>query len=175
MVTYAIPKYSVNPSRVYVTGGSSGAMVSNVLAASYPEIFAAASLYSGVAAGCFVGEGVAQWNSTCARGQSIDTAEKWGDTARAMYPGYSGTRPKMQIWHGSVDTTISPNNYMEEIKQWTNVFGVSTTATAEKADYPEKNYKMSDYGPNVEGIYATGVGHSVPAHLAVSEAWFGLP
>jgi acetylxylan esterase len=175
MVTYAIPKYSVNPSRVYVTGGSSGAMMSNVLAASYPEMFVAASLYSGVPAGCFVGEGVDQWNSTCAHGQSIDTAEKWGDTAHAMYPGYSGTRPKMQVWHGSVDTTISPNNYMEEIKQWTNVFGVSTTATAEKVDYPEKNYKMSDYGPNVEGIYATGVGHSVPAHLAASEAWFGLP
>lgn len=71
--------------------------MSNVLAASYPEMFVAASLYSGVPAGCFVGEGVDQWNSTCAHGQSIDTAEKWGDTARAIYPGYSGTRPKMQV------------------------------------------------------------------------------
>jgi acetylxylan esterase len=55
------------------------------------------------------------------------------------------------------------------------VFGVSMAATATKADYPEKNYALSDYGPNVEGIYSTGVGHSVPAHLAASELWFGLP
>jgi acetylxylan esterase len=175
MVTYAIPKYSVNASRVYVTGGSSGAMMSNVLAATYPELFIAASLYSGVAAGCFVGSGVDQWNNACSGGQSIETAEKWGDTARAMYPGYNGTRPKMQIWHGSADTTINPNNYQEELKQWTNIFGVSMTPTSTKADYPEKNYALSDYGPNVEGIYATGVGHSVPAHLAASEAWFDLP
>jgi acetylxylan esterase len=97
MVTYAIPKYSVNASRVFVTGGSSGAMMSNVLAATYPELFVAASIYSGVAAGCFVGAWVDQWNNACANGQPTGTPEKWGDTARAMYPGYNGTRPKMQI------------------------------------------------------------------------------
>lgn len=61
-----------------------------------------------------------------------------------------------------------------EIKQWTNVFGVSQTATATKANTPQANYQTNDYGPNVQGIYATGVGHSVPANLSASEAWFGL-
>lgn len=151
------------------------AMMSNVLAATYPEMISAVSLYSGVAAGCFVGSGVDQWNNACANGQSTGTPEKWGDTARAMYPGYNGTRPKMQIWHGSADTTLAPQNYQEELKQWTNVFGVSMTATDVKKDTPDKGYTLSDYGPMVEGIYAQGVGHSVPSHLAASEAWFGLP
>jgi len=175
MITYSIGKYNLNATRVFVTGGSSGAMMSNVLAATYPELISAVSLYSGVAAGCFVGSGVDQWNNACANGQSTATPEKWGDTARAMYPGYNGTRPKMQIWHGSADTTLAPQNYQEELKQWTNIFGVSMTATNVEKDTPDKGYTLSDYGPNVEGIYAQGVGHSVPSHLAASEAWFGLP
>jgi acetylxylan esterase len=42
--------------------------------------------------------------------------------------------------------------------------------TATKVDYPEKDNALSDYEPKVEGIYTTGVGNSVPAHLAASEA-----
>lgn len=151
-------------------------MMTNVLAATYPELFQAASLYSGVAAGCFVSSsgGVDQWNNTCSGGSSTATAAAWGNTARAMYPNFNGTRPKMQIWHGSADTTLAPQNYQEELKQWTNVFGVSMTATDSKTSTPQANYVTSDYGPSVQGIYATGVGHSVPSHLEVSEAWFGL-
>lgn len=152
------------------------AMMSNVMAATYPDLISAVSLYSGVPAGCFVSSSgaAAAWNNTCSGGQSIATAQQWGDVARAMYPSYNGTRPRMQIWHGSADTTLAPANYQETIKQWTNVFGVSTTPTSSKPNTPETNYRMDDFGPNVEGIWAQGVGHSVPSHLDASEAWFGL-
>jgi acetylxylan esterase len=93
-------------------------MMSNVLAATYPEQIQALSLYSGVPAGCFLSSsgGVDQWNSSCASGQVSATAEAWGNVARNMYPGYNGTRPRMQIWHGSADSTLNPQNYKEEIK-----------------------------------------------------------
>ncbi|KAF8854426.1 hypothetical protein BDZ45DRAFT_706573 [Acephala macrosclerotiorum] len=130
-ITYALEKYKLNATRVFMTGGSFG----------------------GVAAGCFVGGGVDQWNNACANGQSTGTPEKWGDTARAMYPGYNGT---------------------QELKQWTNIVSVSMTATAGKKDTPDKGYTMSDYGPMVQGVYAQDVGHSVPSHLAASKAWLGL-
>ncbi|KAI4609755.1 hypothetical protein J4E80_008401 [Alternaria sp. BMP 0032] len=176
MIIYAIDKYKIDPKKVFVTGGSSGGMMSNVLAATYPELISAVSLYSGVPAGCFVSASgaAAAWNNTCSGGQSISTAQHWGDVVRGMYPGYNGTRPRMQFWHGSVDGTLSPKNYDETLKQWTNVFGVSTTPTSSKKDTPERNYRTDDFGPSVEGIWAVGVGHSVPSHLTVSEAWFGL-
>lgn len=93
-------------------------MMSNVLAATYPEQIQALSLYSGVPAGCFLSSsgGVDQWNSSCASGQVSASADAWGNVARNMYPGYDGTRPRMQIWHGSADSTLSPQNYNEEIK-----------------------------------------------------------
>lgn len=93
-------------------------MMSNVLAATYPEQIQALSLYSGVPAGCFLSSsgGVDQWNSSCASGQVSATADAWGNIARNMYPGYNGTRPRIQIWHGSADSTLNPQNYREEIK-----------------------------------------------------------
>jgi acetylxylan esterase len=152
-------------------------MMSNALAATYPELINAVSLYSGVPAGCFVSSsgGVDQWNNSCANGQSRATAEAWGTVVRNMYPGYTGVRPRMQIWHGSADSTLAPQNYQEEIKQWTNVFGVSATAPSSTIkNFPQANYQTDDYGDHVQGIYATGVGHSVPANLTASEIWFGL-
>ncbi len=133
-----------------------------------------------------------------------------------MFPGYDGPRPKMQIWHGSADSTLAPANYQETIKQvrrirllwapfqlsreplgalllpnyardtefrrvaadtviqWTNVFGVSQTPTSSVKNFPQANYQTDNYGDNVQGIYATGVGHSVPSNLTASEQWFGL-
>ena len=151
-------------------------MMSNVMAATYPELIAAVSLYSGVPAGCFVSasNGVDQWNNSCSGGQSRASAEQWGNVARAMDAGYAGARPRMQIWHGSADTTLSPQNYQETIKQWTNVFNVSQTPTSTLKNFPARNYQTDNYGPSVQGIYATGVGHSVPSNLTASEEWFGL-
>lgn len=175
MILHAINAYKVDPQRVYVTGGSSGAMMSNVFAACYPDLVQAVSLYSGVPAGCFVSSsgGVAQWNNSCSGGSSRATPEKWGDVVRAMYPGYTGRRPKMQVWHGSADGTLSPNNYQETIKQWSNIFNYSTPVQTRK-NWPQANYETNDYGEFLEGIWGVGVGHSVPANLTASEAWFGL-
>ena len=146
-------------------------MMSNVLAATYPELISAVSLYSGVAAGCFVSSsgGVAAWNNSCSGGQSRATPEAWGNVVRNMYPGYDGPRPRMQIWHGSADGTLAPQNYQEEIKQWTNVFGVGQTPSSSVKNFPERNYQTDNYGEHLQGIYATGVGHSVPSNLTASE------
>jgi len=49
--------------------------------------------------------------SFVANGQRIMTAQQWGDLARGADPGYSGARPRMQLWHGTADTTLRyPNS-----------------------------------------------------------------
>lgn len=68
----------------------------------------------------------------------------------------------------------SPKNCDETLKQWTNVFGVSGIPTKSQKDTRERNYRTDDFGPNVQGTWTQGVEHSVPSHLTVSEAWFGL-
>ncbi|KAK9793552.1 putative Carbohydrate esterase family 1 protein [Seiridium cardinale] len=112
MVTYALNQYKGDSTKVFVTESSSGAMMTNVMAATYPEMFAAGIVYSGVPAGCFVSSsgGVDAWNNTCAQDQARATSAAWAQVVKDMYPGCNGTRPKMQIYHGSADGTLLPNN-----------------------------------------------------------------
>ncbi len=53
MVKYAAEHYGGDLNRTYVTGTSSGAMMTNVLVGAYPDVFKAGSVYSGVPDGCF--------------------------------------------------------------------------------------------------------------------------
>lgn len=176
MVTYTIQKYNADANRVFVTGSSSGAMMTNVMSAAYPNLFKAATVYSGVAAGCFVSASnqVDAWNATCAQGHSIDTQQQWANVVYGMYPGYNGARPKMQIYHGSVDNVLLPPNYNETIKQWTGVFGYNQRPQQVMPNTPHPGYTTEIYGPNVQGIYAAGVGHTVPVQGDQDMKWFGL-
>jgi poly(hydroxyalkanoate) depolymerase family esterase len=141
MVTYALSKYSGDASRVYIFGGSSGGMMTQAMLAVYPDVFRAGSARAGVPAGCWA-DGYAssnQWSNNCAGGNTTKTAQQWGDLVRAMYPGYSGHRPRVQTMQGEADTTISYKNTAEAIKEWTNVLGLSTTPTSTDTGYKAAN------------------------------------
>jgi len=146
MVNYAITRHSANANRVYVTGTSSGAMMAEGLAAVYPEVFKASSEFAGVPAGCWSVSNMTdgQWSGPCAGGTVTHTADEWGMIARNMDPGYTGPRPRIQLWHGDADTTIKPANQTEAIKQWTNVLGVPTAPNSTMTvAISGKNYKRN--------------------------------
>jgi acetylxylan esterase len=134
---------------------TSSAMMTNVMAATYPEMFKAGIAYSGVPAGCFYTGTVDGWNSSCSQGLLVETQAYWAGVIKNMYPGYTGSYPKMRIHHGSADTTLYPQNYNETIKQWTGIFGYSTTASATYPNDPASPYTRYVYGANVEGVYGT--------------------
>jgi hypothetical protein len=153
------------------------------MAATYPEMFKAATAYSGVPAGCFVSTAnqEAAWNSTCAQGTVQASAQYWANTVKAMYPGYNGARPRFQVYHGSTDAILRPQNYQETVKEWTGVFGFDATKPAKtQANFPAQNYKTDTWGVTtanplgtVQGIYVTGVGHTVPIQGYVDAVfWF---
>jgi len=117
MVKYTITKYQANANRVYATGDSSGGMMTEALLAVYPDIFKAGAAFAGVPAGCWSAgwSAASNWGGTCASGGDTKTAQQWGDMVRAMYPGYSGNRPRVQLFHGDKDPTISYTNQTEAI------------------------------------------------------------
>ena len=131
MVQYTLSQFGANPDRVYATGDSSGGMMTEALLAVYPDIFKAGSSFAGVPAGCWAVGATADgtWSSQCAGGSVSHTPQEWGDIVRAMYPGYTGHRPRVQLFHGDTDVTISFTNHTEAIKEWTNVLGLSTEPT----------------------------------------------
>ncbi|MFC7308178.1 PHB depolymerase family esterase [Streptomyces monticola] len=173
MVSYARQRHPVDPARIVVSGFSSGAMMTNVLAAEYPDVFAAGSAFSGVPAGCFATTDGSQWNGQCSSGKLIKTPQQWGDQARAMYPGYAGSYPRMQLWHGTTDTVLAYPNYGEAIKQWTNLHGLSQTPGF--TDHPQTNWTRTRYGATttdatIEGISVSGVGHELPMSGMIAHA-----
>ncbi|KAJ4347692.1 hypothetical protein N0V95_005190 [Ascochyta clinopodiicola] len=177
MVKWTLTQYKADAAKVFVTGSSSGAMMTNVLAATYPDLFKAAIVYSGVPAGCFVSAsgGIDAWNSTCSQGKSIATPQAWAKVVTDMYPSYKGSRPKMQIYHGSADATLLPQNYQETMKQWAGVFGYNyNQPQSTKTNDPLSGYTRTVYGPSVQGIYAQGVGHTVPIRGADDMKFFGF-
>src|ERR1022692_3111643 len=179
MITYAEQHYSGNPGRVYVTGASSGAMMTDVMLGDYPDVFQAGAAFMGVPFGCFAGPGVDVWNAPCAQGQVTMTPLAWGNLVRAADPGYSGPRPRVQLWHGTADTTLNYVNFGEEIKQWTNVLGVSQTPTS--TDSPASGWTRTRYAGSagtvqVEAYSIAGAGHVLPESGMAAYAihFFGL-
>jgi acetylxylan esterase len=178
MVTYTEQHYGGNPNQVYVTGASSGAMMTNVMLGDYPDVFKAGAAFMGVPFGCFFTGTVDGWNSACAQGQVTNSPQAWGTMVRNADPGYSGPRPRVQLWHGTADTTLNYNNFGEEIKQWTNVLGVSQTATS--TDSPQPGWTRTRYGsssnPVVEAYSIAGAGHVLPESgmAAYAIGFFGL-
>ncbi|KAH9905808.1 carbohydrate esterase family 1 protein [Xylariomycetidae sp. FL2044] len=184
MVTHAAEKYGGDTNRTFVVGTSSGAMMANVLAGAYPDVFKAASVYSGVPDGCFFVQGSTAtqdppgWANQCASGQLTKTDAQWGDLVRSYYPGYEGTRTRMQIFHGTADSTLAYPNYAEQLKQWSNVLGLTTKKDA--TNNPQSGYTQTIYGDGdaataqLVGYSAQGVGHTVPQHPTMDIAFFGL-
>ncbi|KAG6831770.1 hypothetical protein H0H92_007922 [Tricholoma furcatifolium] len=172
MIRYAIANYNVDPDRVFVTGLSSGAMMTNVLAGAYPDLFKAGAAYAGVPYGCFGGPTL--WNSECATGAISKSAQEWGDLVRSGFPGYDGPRPKMQLWHGTEDEIIDYNNFREGIKQWTNMFELSITPAFSRYNDPLPGWTRSVYNDDFEAISAAGVPHDIKLQEIQVLEWFGL-
>ncbi|KAG4253092.1 hypothetical protein FPRO06_10004 [Fusarium proliferatum] len=178
MVRFVIKEYNTDKTKTFVTGTSSGAMMTeqNVMAATYPDIFAAGIAYAGVPAGCFKSQDNIPdfWNSTCANGQSIYTQNQWANVVKDMYPGYDGPRPKMQIYHGSVDQVLNVQNYYETIKQWTGVFGYSTNPQSTTPNVPRSPYTRYTFGDKLQTFLGQGINHSIDVFPEEDLKWFGF-
>jgi len=182
MVRYTLTKYNADASRVYAFGGSSGAMMTQALMGVYPDLFAGGVAISGVPCGCWAVEysgDVAtngQWSNPCAGGQVSKTAQEWGDLVRSMFPGYTGHRPRLQLWHGTADTTISYKNLAEAVKEWTNLLSLSDAATTTDMKFGGTHAQWKNKcGFGVfETFSVDGAGHGVSWDVNTAASFLGL-
>ncbi|KJR83913.1 acetylxylan esterase [Sporothrix schenckii 1099-18] len=177
MIRYTISKYGADPAKVFATGSSSGCMMTNVMMAVYPDIIAAATCYSGVAAGCLAGSpgsSPSTANPNCASGRIVKSGAEWAAEVRGMYPGWNGSYPRLATWHGHADTFVSYLNLQEQIKEWSTLLDVTyvknLTAT------PQAGYTEMVFGDGTKFVAysAEGVGHTVPVHPQEDLKWFGI-
>ncbi|MFF0875543.1 extracellular catalytic domain type 1 short-chain-length polyhydroxyalkanoate depolymerase [Micromonospora aurantiaca (nom. illeg.)] len=180
MVRHVQQQYGADPDRVYATGSSSGGMMTNHMLALYPDVFKAGAAFMGVPFNCFAGAAdYPPGSSQCTGGNMNRTPQQWGDAVRQAYPGYTGPRPRVQLWHGTNDTLVPYSLLQETIEQWTNVFGLSQTPTS--TDTPQSGWNRRRYADGtgtvqVEAYSIQGAGHSLPSAgmAAAAVAFFGL-
>ncbi|MEW2352341.1 PHB depolymerase family esterase [Spirillospora sp. NPDC029432] len=164
MVDYMKANHQADAGRVFATGYSGGGAATNVMLAAYPEVFKAGAVFFGMAYGCADTEDAYFRTGSfgpCSGAFNTLTPRQWGDKVRAAYPGYSGPRPRVQIWHGGADRLIDPNSLEKQRDQWTDVFGFSRTPASTTT--PALGVTKSVYGDGrLETYLIRSMGHEAP-------------
>lgn len=96
--------YSIDPQRVYIGGLSAGAAAAAVMGATYPDLYAAIGVHSGLASGA--ANDLPSAFAAMRQGEFRDTSRS-GDIS--PNPGRGSAIPTI-VFHGDRDTTVHPRN-----------------------------------------------------------------
>jgi len=166
MVNYVIAEHGADPARVFAAGASSGACMTNALMAAYPDVFSGGSVLAGVPAG--------DWNkgNSCCGDNSTKTGEQWGTIVRSASPDFDGQRPRLQLWHGTADTTLPyMPNMAEAVKQWTNVLGVTDTDATMESNVPKSGWSRTSYTKDGVVVVEANIGQNQGHDLSGQNLW----
>jgi poly(hydroxyalkanoate) depolymerase family esterase len=106
MVTAIEHGYSIDSHRIYVAGFSAGGAMANVMAATYPDLFAAV----GVGSGC-------EYNGLpCTGYQGPDPTQTGAQAYHAM-GAYARVMPAI-VFQGDADSIVAPANAPEIVREW---------------------------------------------------------
>jgi poly(hydroxyalkanoate) depolymerase family esterase len=119
---------AIDPERVFVAGMSAGGAMAAVMAATYPDVFAAVAIHSGLAYGS--ARSLPAATSAMTRGAPDPDAQ--GRAALAAMGRHARPVPALVV-HGSADAIVCPVNGEHAARQW-----VVTNALAGGIDADER-------------------------------------
>ena len=171
MVEHMIQTHAIDRSRVFVTGLSAGGAMTSVMLATYPELFAGGAVIAGVPYRGAIGVPAAL---RCMFQGQVRSAREWGDLVRAASP-HRGPWPKLSVWHGSADLTVSPVNAAEIVKQWANVHGLAAIPSREEIvdGYSRQVWRNAAGEEVLEQYIISGMGHGTPVAVSSGQERHG--
>jgi poly(hydroxyalkanoate) depolymerase family esterase len=164
--------FRVDDRRVYAAGMSAGGAMSVILGATYPDVFAAIAVHSGVEYAAAASSG----GSYGALGGGGPSPTTQGDAAYAAMGKFAREVPTLAI-HGDADGIVDPKNGAQVVAQWVRTNDrasdgvangtVPTTATATSSGsaagktFDHAAYVDRDTGAiAVESYVVHGLGHA---------------
>ncbi|MET0546100.1 MAG: PHB depolymerase family esterase [Caulobacterales bacterium] len=158
MTQWILDNRALDPARVFVAGLSAGGAMTNVLLATYPDIYAAGGVIAGLPFAA--ARNMAEAFVAMQRG-SVRSA---GELAEAVLAARQGARwPKVSVWHGDADSTVAPSNASAIINQWTDARHISTPPLHEYLSGHERRRWLDSSGDIVlELNIVPGMNHAWP-------------
>ena len=151
-----IARYNADPRRVYVAGLSAGGAMAAIMGHTYPDLYAAIGIHSGLA-------------YAAARDIPSALAAMRGHSLRSE-PRYAGSTSQAVptiVFHGDLDTTVHSSNGAQVIAQATPTVDDLVTAafapqSVEKGEEGGRSYTrtLSSGKPALEHWLVHGAGHA---------------
>jgi hypothetical protein len=157
-------RHDIDASRVFVTGLSAGGAMTAVMLADYPDVFAAGAVVAGIPFGCGTGLSAA---FTCMSAPPQKSAAEWAALVNAA--SSSSSHPRVAVWAGDADHTVSPHDADALVAQWTAVHGLDASAPTSTSATGRATF--ADFGPAgalpiVERVRIAGMDHGTPVDPA---------
>lgn len=112
-VAEAEDRWTIDPARVFVAGMSAGGAMAAVMAATYPDVFAAVAIHSGLA----YGSARTMPDAMQAMRRGGPGPEAQGDLAFAAMGAGARVVPAIVV-HGTTDAIVAPVNGEHAVRQW---------------------------------------------------------
>jgi poly(hydroxyalkanoate) depolymerase family esterase len=171
MVTRMVADHRLDPRRIYITGLSAGGAMTSVMLAVYPDVFAGGAIIAGLPFGIAsnVREALGGMMQPGSR-----PADVLGDLVRKASK-HKGPWPKVSVWHGTADRTVSPGNANEILKQWLDVHSLPAApmSTGEVGGHPREVWWNADGETIVESYTITDMAHGTPLGLTGTDERYG--
>jgi feruloyl esterase len=168
MVQSMQQRHNIDASHIFVAGLSAGAMMTTLMLACYPDVFAGGVTFEGGAFGC---------QANCAALGRAGMGWTWpGNHPASLVVGCdpqvwndgSARKPKLLVFQGEMDGAVTPENMADIVQQWTGALGISATPANGALGIPTtlKGHDYTVYARASEVMLATifmhGIGHGVP-------------
>jgi poly(hydroxyalkanoate) depolymerase family esterase len=160
MVEQMVRDHNIDRGRIFVTGLSAGGAMTLAMLATYPDVFAAGAVIAGLPYGGATNAQEALRGMFRAPPKS---ARELGDLVREASPNRD-IWPKLSVWHGSADRTVSPSNAGEIMKQWLDVHELPLTPMSDQiVDGHSRQVWWNAGGETViESYTITDMAHGTP-------------
>ncbi|MDC8830156.1 extracellular catalytic domain type 1 short-chain-length polyhydroxyalkanoate depolymerase [Alteromonas gilva] len=160
MIKQVVEEHHVDPSRVFITGMSSGGAMTSVMLATYPEVFAGGAIIAGL-----------PYRSANNMMEAFARMKGFGGPSdkklNALVRGASksnGPWPTISIWHGDKDTTVDSSNADAIARQWQKIHQVEGAPTRVETvnGFPRKVWCNRDGRVLIEEYTIAAMGHGTP-------------
>jgi poly(hydroxyalkanoate) depolymerase family esterase len=150
IVREVMASHRVDPSRVYVAGISAGGAMAAIVAAAYPEVFAAVAAHSGIAVG--------------AARSVMDALGVMAKGPAAVAPVLGTAPPPLLVVQGGADPVVNAANAEALSTQWRSGRRVEGGGRREEGDAGGYHFVRTSWGdagaPDVEVVTVRELGHA---------------